>query len=563
MVTSTTTASRLSQVSFSGSAIWATVTISGLSNQSIYLVKVNNSDSEAAASQTGNALETPSRDADAVTDEATVVDPSASPVSGQFGPIRRYDFAGARKFNANPPAISRSAARGATSAAPGSDKYKADDVGTAKWTGINVVTNDNEPSNYKWTTIDATLQAVGTYANIWVADSYFSTSNSSSDGKITRDQAKKIAGIFDKIYPVETNVIGHEYGYGTTGGRDNDNRVNILIYDIAFDLADDPVAKGGIVGYFWGKDYYTDPELASIGYTGYKTNYSEIFYIDSQFADEAPGIMYSTLCHEFQHMVNFNNKFVKTGSVSDIWYDEMLSMTVEDMMSSYLEDWLGSDYSALSDGPILNRMTFFDGGFFVSGVTDWLSLYYDGKYTTMFSYASAYAFGAYLARNYGGAPLIAAMEANSSVNMDSVSAALASVGASATTFSAAFQRYGEALVFSSSAYSDKTVPSSFNTFDRASTTTVGSYSYTFPAFDIWNLSYTDSDGITWRVSPASQIGNETIITYYGVGFGKQIDLRPYGMSLHSRSSWQNVTGSLTVTLSKPTDSDVSLYLMVR
>ena len=181
------------------------------------------------------------------------------------------------------------------------------------------------------------------------------------------------------------------------------------------------------------------------------------------------------------------------------------------------------------------------------------------------SYSGAYAFGAYLARNYGGASLIAAMEANSSIDTSSISAALASVGASETSFSAAFQRYAEALVFSSSAYSDKTVPTSYNTYDRTSTTSytgsMGTYSYTFPAFDIWNLS-TTYKGVTYTVSPASYTDGSKATALYVSAFN-WLDLRPYGMSLHSTSAWQNVTGSLTVSLVKPGDSNVSFYLMVR
>jgi hypothetical protein len=547
-VASSTTASHLTPVSFSGSTTRANVTITGLSNQSVYLVKVNNSASTASASQTGYA--SPSYSAlDADIDEATAVDPSASLVSGQFGPITRYDFAAARDFNAKVPAISRSAARD-TATTKGTEKFVSETPATMS-AGTTTISYYIQKADNSWSLVTATLRGHSTYANVWVvSDSYNAVSPSTTDGKITQVQAQTIADTFKKIYPVETNVIGREFGGADgSGGRDGDTAVNILIYDISED-GTKPLTSGGIVGYFWSKDYFTDTELANAGYPDYRSNKAEIFYIDSYFADAEPGVMYSTLCHEFQHMVNFNNKFVQNNVQSDTWYDEMLSMTVEDMMSSYLSqsDWLGSEYSALSDGPILNRMLYFDNGFYVSGVNDWI--YYDSNYTYMFSYASAYAFGAYLARNYGGAPLVAAMEANSFVDTDSVSAALASVGAGETTFSAAFQRYGEALVFSSSAYSDKTVPSSINTFDRTSTTTVNGTSYTFPAFDIWNLPYTYN-------------GTTTVYSPYYYGVNKIFDLRPYGMSLHSAPSWQNVTGSFTISLSKPTDTDVSFYLMVR
>ena len=123
-VSSSTTASKLTPVSFSGSTTQANVTITGLSRQSVYLVKVNNSSSVVDANQTGYAYTSSSAlTADTEAAEPTMVDPSANLVSGQFGSIKRYDFAGARNFNANPPAISRSAARDTTTTT-GSELYK-------------------------------------------------------------------------------------------------------------------------------------------------------------------------------------------------------------------------------------------------------------------------------------------------------------------------------------------------------------------------------------------------------------------------------------------------------
>jgi hypothetical protein len=543
--TDISSSSSITKVSFGDSTSTATVTLTGLSAQSVYLVKVNNSATEVPSSKTGyaNLLSSGTSKDVASDDGASDVAASSNAVSGKFGSVTRHDFGGARTFDANPPAIPASAAR--STAATGSKLYSTSDVNSTSKT-FNVVTDENA-SAYTWTTVSATLRAISDYANVWVASDYYdSSATSSSDGKITSDQAQKIADTFAKIYPVETNVLGHEYGYSDgSGGRDGDLRVNILVYDIGFDTADDPVTNGGIVGYFWGKDYYTTDYLTSLGYS-YKSNYSEIFYVDSLFADEEPGIMYSTLVHEFQHMINWNGKYVTNGKSSDSWYDEMLSMSAEDMMSSHLETWLGDEYDALSDGPITIRMAYFDNGFYATGVTDWFT----SSSLVYYSYGSAYAFGAYLTRNYGGAAMLQALEANSSTGVDSVSAALASLGCSETTFSAAFQRYCEALVYSSSAYSDDTVPSSINTFDRAVTDTVGDYGYTFPAFDIWYLSYTYK-GTTTVYSPS----------YYSAA--ERITLRPYGMSLHSASAWQSVTGSLSITLYKPTDSNVSLYLMVR
>ena len=387
-----------------------------------------------------------------------------------------------------------------------------------------------------------TLRATNTYASVWVATDYDAQSGSTSADAITATLAQSIAATFTSIYPVETSVLGYEYGGGPngSGGVDGKKPVDIILYDIGFDTASDPVANGGVVGYFWGKDWYP---TSSYTYS----NQGEIFYIDTLFAKNASGVMYSTLAHEFQHMINWNVKTVTNGVSPRTWYNEMLSQVSEDMLSSYLTA-NASGYAVSTDGPIAARMPTFNAGYYLSGLTDWLSgsdVYY--------SYAGSYAFGAYLARNYGGASLINAIESNNSVDANSITAALTSLNCSEKSFDAAFARYPEALICSSSGNTTSTLALS-NTFDRTDTHTVNGYSYTFPAFDIatYSFSYTDANG------------NKKTYTGPSVySLATTADIRPYGCFIQSSSSWINISGNLTVTLVRPADSNISMYLVVR
>lgn len=104
---------------------------------------------------------------------------------------------------------------------------------------------------------------------------------------------------------------------------DGNRKVDILLYDIqdGFD------GTGGFfAGYFYGRDLYNVSN----------SNQSEIFYIDSYplmgiGAAKDVSQAYTTLAHEFQHMVNFNQNFLKEndGEGMDTWLDEALSMAAE------------------------------------------------------------------------------------------------------------------------------------------------------------------------------------------------------------------------------------------
>jgi hypothetical protein len=386
------------------------------------------------------------------------------------------------------------------------------------------------------------LKGKSTYASVWVATDY-DAGLTSGDYVINTALAQTIADTFTYFYPIETNIFGYEYGGGSngSGGRDGKKPIDIVLYDIGGD-SNQVLSKGGVVGYFWGKDWYPTTSSDNNYYT--YSNYGEIFYIDTVFASAKSGVMYSTLLHEFQHMIDWNVKYVTNGKAPKTWYNEMLSQVAEDMMSSYLTSKLGSSiYDDASDGVIAGRIPYFNAGYYLSGLTDWLTG--DDVY---YSYAGSYAFGAYLARNYGGASLIQSIASNDTVDTSSISAALSSLNCSESTFSAAFARFPEALICSSSSNEAATL-ATVNTFDRESQKIVGVYTYTFPAFDVADYSYTSGSS-----------------TYYGPGvftLASDPSIRPYGCFIQSSTSWLKVKDSLTITLKKPTNPNISMYLVVR
>ncbi len=176
------------------------------------------------------------------------------------------------------------------------------DVGDHKqfWT-YNIAKDQYESMN-------ATLLYDGSRTQVWV-----------NDNEISATEAKQLGSEFDDhIYPLDVENFGNE------SDVDGNKKVNILVYDIQDGFSGD---GGYVAGYFDPRD------LSTASYS----NRSEIFYIDtypsmglgsSKDVSEA----YSTLAHEFQHMINYNQKvLIQQKPEMDTWLNEGLSMAAEQM----------------------------------------------------------------------------------------------------------------------------------------------------------------------------------------------------------------------------------------
>jgi hypothetical protein len=155
------------------------------------------------------------------------------------------------------------------------------------------------------------------------------------------------------------------------------------------------------------------------------------------------------------------------------------------------------------------------------------------------SYSKTFAFSAYLLRNHGGAELVRRILANNAVDVLSITTALQETNPE-MTFEIALRRYGEALVFSGS-----NVPDDVFTFDRTVTRRINGVSYTASAFNIWNMPR-DGGGTGPHIFDLNPRA-----------------MRPNSVSLHSTPAWRNMSGSLSITLERPADQNVVLFLMVR
>jgi uncharacterized repeat protein (TIGR02543 family) len=488
------------EVTFTGGSTTATVTFPNLNGNDIYLVKVNTSDSVVSAADTGNAQ----------APFSNLQDIGKSPLpSGKELP--RMGHPAADEFNANPPPIVQEAPRKQRAL------FAPPVVNDTRYFWVETYYHSDT-----WVQKQATLRATGQYGNIWVMNENLDSGTSAN--KIMSAQAQTLAQKFDQIYPVETKLIGYEYGGGPggDGGKDGDPKVQILVYDIV-NASGDVMAAG----FFWNKDFYNDSQLST-----QRSNLAEIFYIDASQLKDVPVYIHSTLIHEFQHMIHFNRKYVEhrdpytnQGLTSAAWYNEMLSMMAEDVIAPLI-----GIPPTNSSHEIRTRMPTALTNYYLEGITEWGTL-------SSTSYATKFAFGAYLMRNYGGAELLQRILANNTTNIDSITSALNEFE-SGLTFEKALRRYGEAMIFSG-----PSMPQGVMTFHKTVTQTISGTEYIAYGFDIWNDFGTTKGP-------------------YVLGLN-QTNMRPYSITIHSTNGWKNKTGSFSITLNRPSDQNVVLYLMVK
>ena len=155
--------------------------------------------------------------------------------------------------------------------------YEVGDVETF-WTK-NIVENAFEQTK-------AVVKAVGKHCYIFL-----------EEGKnISPEAIEKVRKTFDEvIYPTNTTNFGSEW----KPGIDGDERITLLM----FDIKDGYNGSGGFVGgYFYAADSYLQEKLPE----HIKSNEREMFYLDINPSDPGSDRYSSTIAHEFQHMIHFN-----------------------------------------------------------------------------------------------------------------------------------------------------------------------------------------------------------------------------------------------------------------
>ena len=430
--------------------------------------------------------------------------------------------------------------------------YKSYELGATKDFWV-----DDSSVNFSKKT--ATLRAVGDYSYIWVVDDVYDNSSvQKDDNELTKEQIEATAKKFDEIYGPATTIFGQTYKTfyeNDVSGINNalvppEEKISILICDIWDDSTS--VQNSGIVGYFWSKDFGKDSDDNK-----YRSNECEIFYIDSYFLDSYTEMTYSTLAHEFQHMLNFVNKYIELNKYAETeaeikspstWYNEMLSMVCEDL----LQDIIGIEDK---DSP-RSRLTLFNNTYLLNGLNEW----WEDPTKTLFSYAHAYALGAFISRNYGGAAFVKSMVDNEYVNLESIVNAIKTHSGKNYSTSELLKEFARALCYPDGfdgSEDDKNTSlgqakeAGLKHFYRGNTCSIGEYEYTLKPIKLadYPFSYTTPN-------------NENFTSYgpYLFDVGEIYDLRPYGISVHTFGLKSN---EFTFDYVKPESSNVVSYFVIQ
>lgn len=304
---------------------------------------------------------------------------------------------------------------------------------------FTVFTSFNEPGTV---TVNAALKTEGNHCYVWYANN-----NPLADSKLQKSLRENktsfqtLAEKFDAMYDLETCLIGPKkmlYNYDQIITTSETDKVNILVFDIYADHTDNQ--QGGTYGYFAGNDYYKKN-------INEFSNECEMIYVDSAFFATNPEGIYSTLTHEFQHLLHFVNKNLNMSLSSESWFTEMMSLGTElalqNKRNASEENSVGR-----SRAPLFNSG--YNFGFELWGTKD---LTYD--------YSNATIFINFLMTNFGGINLLQEIAHNEYVNEAAITQALQKLGYQ-ETFDTVMMKMGQMIVNSY----DSTVSSSDLTINR-------------------------------------------------------------------------------------------------
>jgi hypothetical protein len=137
------------------------------------------------------------------------------------------------------------------------------------------------------------------------------------------------------------------------------------------------------------------------------------------------------------------------------------------------------------------------------------------------------------------------MMANDKVGIASLNQALGEIYPG-LTFEQVLLRYGEFMLLNSQSQDGGVA-----TFNKTVSSTIGSYTYNIPGYDIWSLKRIVNN--TWQNDTGPIIA----------ALNSPTGMNGYSILLHTDNSWRNRTGSFSITLNKPNSADIELFLIVR
>lgn len=343
--------------------------------------------------------------------------PGAMKTPAEFGPNAT---AAQRIADFNRTAASRLGVRAARSAYPAAAAVPAPPRLATIGETESFYEDVDVPAPMGAATCHAVVNGVGVEADatprnlaVWVSDAEWSA----NDGPITQEMTDALAAAFlqpgldNDIYDWLTAILGPEWGdvQMYTNQIPFTGDIDIFLTDIQGDNS----PNGGIVGFFWAGNNFS-------GVDG--SNERIMFVIDSVMyanddafdgtagdgwdpTDYWPKEIFSTLAHEFQHMIHFYQKAIVAGALdtADVWIDEMCAQLAEDLLADKMgvPGPRGVTSTDATAGPLNNT----EGRFPSYNQYSYLPLNILSNFD-LYDYSTAYSFGSWAARNYGGAEFL-------------------------------------------------------------------------------------------------------------------------------------------------------------
>ncbi len=235
---------------------------------------------------------------------------------------------------------------------------------------------DLNASGYTYNDFNAKAIYIGTHCVVWVhngaADSFNKQSNN-----ISYANAKAIGDEFDSRYAAMVE------NFGTFYNADGSGKVSLLVYDL-------PDGFSGSGGYIGG--YFFAGDLVSI-YSNSTGNKMPMLHVDTypsmgSYPNFDPSGAFSTLVHEFQHLINYSYGYATSRSSysSNTYINEMLSMAAEEMLYQ-------------SEKP--SRLYVYNTGSYASSIANGHSLTVWNNANSLPNYSLSFLFGQYLMAQTG------------------------------------------------------------------------------------------------------------------------------------------------------------------
>ncbi|MBR0033088.1 MAG: hypothetical protein IJP61_12510 [Treponema sp.] len=378
-----------------------------------------------------------------------------------------------------------------------------------------------------------------------VAYVWGSTTDNYTESNFTK--ADLLCQRFSDVYVLDRTVFGSEPNVMFSSNSatstvsiesisDTGTMVNIVLYKMS----------DTTMGLFSRNDFYNNST----------SNKGKYFYLNSYQAQNATNEITLTMAHEFTHMIQFNQKIIgrvasgKTALSFPTAYVEMMADIAKDLVANYFE--IGDTENAKT------RFKTFNSSYFTVGMT--------GYDSSNYYYATNFAFGAWLCRNYGGARLAKEIMQNDSEGDDSIVAAVNSLNGTNYTMAQLIAQFVQAITASGSQYTLNKAVSASVVCPGTSLSSGADYNYTQSAINVFDLSSVYGSSVPTNQyqrfsmnGPLLMPATSQMKSFYNTFTSLK---GSHGVSLHKIGTVSDGASSAVITFSETGSSSLTMYVII-